>query len=413
MLTLREIIQELFYEKTRAVLTILAIAWGAFSITIMLAIGEGLRLNFFNVMANAGDKLLSITPGMTTKNYRGVHAGEAIRFSKRDALAVSELPNIGAVSIRYRFTTNLRYRDKEIFSSLQAVTPEYAAIHNMHVGSRQRFISFLDMQNRSSVIVSGEKAASRMFPNEDPVGNTIYISNHPFLVIGVMQKKPQMSSVDIPDSWSNWIPASTYELLNNPKNIDAIDVVYKDYDKIEQTKNSIQKVIAMIHGADPGDIGVMNFRDIAKEQKEVNNFFIRLQMFFGFVGGLTLFLAGVGIANVMYASVKRQTCQIGVRMALGATTWHIVYRYIIESFVATLIGGAIGMFITLIFVYLVRLIPMESFMLEEYFGKPRPVLSLLVIAIVIGVLGVTGFLAGLFPAIKAAKIDPAEALVYE
>jgi len=412
MITLREVIQELFYEKIRAILTIIAIAWGTFSIAIMLAVGEGLRLNFGHTMANAGDRLLAIYPGVTSKTYRGMSANEPLKLTKKDLKAIAALPNVAGVSVQYDFRTKLRYRGGKSYRNFRAVTPEYAAIHNIKVGSKQRFISFLDMQKRGSVVVIGAKTADELFPEENPVGNTVYIDNHPFVIIGIMQKKPQMSGMDMPDEWLNWIPASTYELLNNPQQIDLIAVSYKDFKVLLQTKANIQKIVALNHGADPSDASLVNFSDIAEEQEKTNNFFINMQIFLGIIGGLTLLLAGIGIANVMYAAVRRATQQIGIQMALGATKRHILFRYISESLMATVVGGAIGIVMAVVFVYLVRLIPMPGFLIK-IMGKPEPVLSFLVLAIVVVVLGIMGFLAGLFPALKAAKIDPAEALIYE
>lgn len=410
---LREIIKELFYEQTRAILIILAVAWGTFAIVITLAVGDGLRLNFVQTMSDIGSRILVLTSGTSTKNYQGILANQSIKLTKRDAKAIADLPNLSSVTWRYNFQTKLRYQDKKTYADLRAVTPEYVLVHKVKTGPKQRFISYLDQKKMSSVIVLGSDTADRLFIKDNPVGNIVYVDNHPFTIIGVMQKRPQMIYADsVPDRWLNWIPSSTYELLNNPDKVDAIEVRYKDVGLIEQTKNSIQKLIAINHGADPSDPGIVDFQDVAQKQKKINNFFINMEIFLGIVGGLTLFLAGVGIANVMYASVKRATRQIGIQMALGATARYVVFRYIMESLVMTVIGGVIGMVVAVVFVYFVNRIPLQGQILE-WTGKPELSLSFLVLSIVVLVLGVTGLLAGLFPALKAAKIDPAEALTYE
>lgn len=409
----KEIIQELFYEKTRAILLILAIAWGTFAIVVTLAVGEGLRLHFMQAMANAGDNQLVISPGMTSKNYLGMKTNEPVKFGKRDVEVIAKLPNIDRVSIQYNLDTKITYNSRDNFVMVRAVSPEYALIHNLKVGAGGRFISPLDNQDKKYVIVLGAKIAAQVFTQENPLGKTIYIDNHPFVVIGVMQTKPQMSGTDIPDNWLNWIPRATYELLKNPQTVDKIVASYNNPEIVEHTKEIVRKTIAMIHGFDPSDQGIISFIDLAKEQKKMRDFFIKMQIFLGVVGGLTLFLAGVGIANVMYSAIKRQTRLIGTRMALGATVKDIAWRYIGESLAVTIVGGLIGMILAVVFIYLVRLIPLTGFMIEEVFGKPEPTLSFLVVMIVVLVLGGTGFFAGLLPALKAAHIDPAQALTYE
>lgn len=408
------ILQELLYKKTRVLLTVLAIAWGTFSISTMLAVGEGLRLNFSSTMANAGNNLLDVSPGITAKNYQGTHANTLLNFTKRDIQAIAALPNIANITPQYNFKTLLRYYNRYIYAELQATHPEHATIHNIQTNPKQRFISPIDFAERKFVIVIGANTAQLLFPpEENPAGNIVYINNHPFTIIGVMQSKPQMNASGMPDEFLNWIPSSTYELLTNPKKIDKIAVAYKDFNLLPQTKKYIQKIVALNHGYDPYDDNILEFSDLAETQKKTNRFFIGMQIFFGFIGALTLIIAEVGIANVMYASVTQATNQIGIQMALGARKKDIICHYIFESLIATIIGGIIGFMMTVGFVFLIRLIPMHGDFFTSVIGKPKPVLSFLVLTIVIISLGITSIIAGLFPALKAAKIDPAEALVYE
>jgi putative ABC transport system permease protein len=240
----------------------------------------------------------------------------------------------------------------------------------------------------------------------------VLIGKQPFTVIGVMQKKPEFMSSEAPDEYLNWIPVSTYQLLANPRYIDRISITYKNLNLLTGTKQQIQQIIALHHNADPDDSSIVNFTDLAKIQNTINTFFYGMQIFLGIIGSLTLLIAGVGIANVMFASIKRATHEIGVQMALGARTYHILFHYIAESFLVTIIGGSIGLVLSFLLVFGVRKITFQG-KLIEVIGQPNPVLSLKVIFIVVVILGLTGFLAGLFPAMKAAKVDPAESLTYE
>ncbi|MBN1684430.1 MAG: ABC transporter permease [Gammaproteobacteria bacterium] len=407
-------IRELIQEKTRLFLTILAIAWGTFTISSMLAVGEGLRVTFQTAVANAGYNLLSVMgEGRSSKNYLGQHANQIINLLERDYNLIKKLPEIAQISpVQSVRNIKFTYRDKTRREPLLAVNSQYAKIHSIDMASG-RFISSLDIKNRSAVIVLGTKTYEDFFPDKiDPIGKIIKLNGNAFLIIGLMQEKSQLTGTDQPDFFTNWIPISTYETVANPQSIDSISITYKNSEKLDILKKQIQQIVALNHHVDPNDENIINFSDIAKQQKTITDFFLGLQIFLGIVGALTLLVAGVGIANVMYASVTRSTAEIGIRMAVGAKTYQIFLMYIGQSVAATIIGGILGILLTTIFVAGMKYLPLSGRLIETI-GKPLPVLSWTVVFIVIFVLGLIGFLSGLFPAMKAASIDPAEALIYE
>ena len=413
VMRLSPIIKELFLEKTRVMLTILAIVWGTFTISSMLSIGEGLRLTFAKAVASSGQNFLSLSGGRTSKKYLGTHPNMPINLDKIDLQAISVLPNIATISPQYDIEANLTYKQKKISGMIKAVDPDYFSIHQIHVGKEGRIINHIDQLKRSAVIVLGSKSQEELFTGEtNLVGKMIFVGSQPFTVIGIMQKKPQLISSEVPDEYMNWIPVTTYELLANPNVINSISITYKDLQQLKQTKQQIQKIIALNHNVDPDDYSIINFTDLAKIQKTVNTFFLGMQIFLGIIGFLTLLVAGVGIANVMYASIENTTHEIGIRIALGARTYHILIYYILESLLVTIVGGIVGLLFSWLLIYGINKIQFHG-KLIDIIGQPHPVLSLSVIIIVVLVLGLIGFLAGLFPAQKAAKIDPAEALIYE
>jgi len=414
MFALKYLFKELFAEKTRIILTILAIAWGTFAIASMLAIGEGLRVTFAKTIANTGKNLLVVRGGHTSRDYKGMHAHQKIKLRRQDYLAISKLPAIKYISPIYEaHYSTLKYAVNTTRMSIWAVNANYGKVHAIEASPGGRFISDFDMHLNRRVIVLGTKTAGALFPRTpNPVGEYVQWGGQPFLVIGVMKPKTQIIASQEADAFLNWIPTSTYKLMVNPSIIDRISISYKPGTNVNVFENKILKIVAIHHQANPKDDGIIRFDDLAQRQATVNSFFSSMQIFLGIVGALTLLVAGIGIANVMYASVKRATHDIGVRMAIGAKTFQILWHYIAESLAATFMGGIIGIILSELLVYGLNQIPLKG-KLFQFIGQPHPELSWSVLLIVIIILGLMGFFAGLFPAMQASKVDPSEALIYE
>jgi len=293
----------------------------------------------------------------------------------------------------------------------QAVNPSFGQMRNIIAAKGGRFIDPLDMRFSRRVVVLGNQIATTLFSaGENPLGKTIKIANQPFLVIGVMRQKLQMAGP--PDSYGAWIPASTFVTLTNPKKIDQFVLIPKQLDQNGLIKNQIRTLIAYQQHLDPNDQNLIKYRDYQIAQQRSNELFTGMEIFLGLVGMLTLIVAGVGIANVMFISVNRATREIGIRMAVGARSYQVLIHYVIEALLATAIGGFIGIAVTKIIIFGISLIPMHG-QFFKMIGKPIPVLSPSIVIVVILILGFIGLVAGIFPATKAAKIDPAIALRHE
>ncbi|HEX2549631.1 MAG TPA: FtsX-like permease family protein, partial [Gammaproteobacteria bacterium] len=289
-----------------------------------------------------------------------------------------------------------------------------AEIHGIKVNPPGRFLNVLDDVYRRQVIVLGLHSVERLFkPKENPVGQYIFVDNSPFMVIGVQRKNLQLLSTGkMPDDYLNWIPYSTYQALTANRNYTGFIIAPNQLADIPRIEQEIRKVIARTRGLNADDPGILNVINLQEEKEKLILFLKGMEWILGVIGGLTLLVAGVGIANVMYISVKRATREIGIRMALGARTYEILCYYTVEAVLTTLLGGLLGFLLAFGLIYFLQHLPVQSEVME-HLGNPRPVLSFNVIFIVMLVLGTIGLLSGIFPARKASLIHPAEALRHE
>lgn len=416
MTSITYIFKNMFTNRTRLFLTVLAVAWGTFSIASMLAVGEGLRLTFSDVVDKAGDAALIVSGNQSTEAFRGQANGIKVILNQDDLDRLKQ-----AMSERALVTGNFMW-DVRLLNGhktagrnpVTVVAPQYDIIHGISLMPGGRFINVEDERLKRRVIVLGTKTAQKLFsPRENPIGNAVYVDKTPFQVVGVQRRTLQLISTNsVPDDYTSWVPYSTYQTLTNNRIFTNFIIAPFDLNDIPLLQNIVRHIIANPRQLNPNDPGILDFINLQKEKEKINLFSYGIEIFLGVVGALTLVIAGVGIANVMFISVKRATREIGIRMTLGATTYEILFYYACEALVTTALGGIVGLLMAKGLVWLVNQIPMKSELLE-YFGSPKPVLSFNVMLIVILVLGAVGLFAGIFPARKAASINPAEALRHE
>jgi putative ABC transport system permease protein len=409
---IREFLFDLKVQKTRAILTASAVAWGTMAVSLLLAFGEGLKDRMITSMLNSGERILILYGGQTTKSYRGLPPGRRIRLTEEDAIFLKEsIPEIEMISPHYgRWNTRLRYGAKAAVTYAVGVGPPFEIMRRMYPTAGGRFINEKDVQKRRRVVFLGHEIARELFGNESPVGKQLLIEGIPFRVIGVMQKKLQMSMNNGPDSRRAVMPLSTFRTLFGRLYVNQIVIRPREPEQAELLKRKVRRLLALRHRFDPSDSSALPIWDFIEEERIIRAIFLGLQIFLGIVGGLTLFVAGIGVANIMFVIVKERTREIGIKMAVGARKIHIISQFLFEAVAMTGLGGIMGLLGSLIIIFLIRLLPLDQPPLQ-YLGKPT--LSPNVLAISIGALVLIGIMAGLLPARRAASVDPVESLRYE
>ncbi|EPZ5419459.1 TPA: ABC transporter permease [Vibrio parahaemolyticus] len=426
LLPMRQIFQEMAAEKLRLGLTILAVAWATLCIAAMLAVGEGIRQGVLKTAQNGNGNLIYLTGGMATVDHGAFHQGKFLTLKMDDSEIVRALPDVKSVAPTAKWKERITVGDRSSWQEPLAVTSEFQSMTNLVPMAGGRWLNPLDQKETRKVVVLGYELAADLFnPNEDfswfatvtlqvnPVGQKVKIGNEEFTVVGVLEKNSAQIELGDLINYSSFVPLATWKRFHVNGEIGGINVQPQaDVDR-EALAKTIRQVIARKHGASVSDELVVQVDDMFLKQKSMQQFLIGLQSFLGIIGFVTLAVAGVGIANVMYATVKRSTRDIGVRMAVGATPTAIRMHYLVQSLLTMMMGGALGLGVTYALVSAISSIPLEGNAFYEQLGKPVPELSWVVVAIVILTLVIIGVASAWLPANRAAKVSPLEALQSE
>jgi putative ABC transport system permease protein len=399
-------------QKKRAFLTIAAIAWGTVAILLLLAFGEGLKLQLDKNRRAMGENIAVMWPGETTKAYRGIPPGRPIRPRLDDLEFMrGRMPEMKAfIGEIVSWRTPIAYGGKTINSRTIGVSWQYGEARKHYPVAGGRWLSPEDEQQRRRVAFVGDEVATDLFAKENPVGKTILINNSPYLVVGVMQHKTQMGTYGGPDAQHITIPITTFRAQFGRERLNNVLIEVHNPDDMKSALKKFNEVMGPKLGYDSTDDRAFGTWDTVEGAKINRMITGGIQMFLGIVGALTLLIGGVGVANIMFAVIKERTREIGVKMALGAKASWIIWPFVLEALVYTFIGGAMGIVIATLLLAAATFIPLESEVMS-FLG--RPTLSPQIGIATSAILGLIGLMAGYFPARRAARIDPASTLRYE
>jgi putative ABC transport system permease protein len=408
-----DVFRTLWAHKLRTFLTMFGIAWGIVSIVLMVAAGEGLRVGQARVAETLGKDVMMVFHAKTSLQAGGQRAGRSVRWSDEDIPYLRDtatecqyiLPELEQDTVR----THSAYNNAAFL--VTGSFPEFGWVRTLIPGEG-RFYNKSDLHEARRVAFLGTDAAKQLFPEGGAVGQTIHLNDFPYTVIGVMQKKKQDSSYDGWDVNKVFIPFSTMQRdfpakpPSTAHEIGQFIVTPRSVDQHDVCKYQIRRALGHLHNFDPNDKEACPIWDTVQEAKAFETMTNGMKYFLGAVGLVTLVLGGLGVMNVMLVAVRERTREIGVRKALGARGAEILRQFFFEALLIAALSGAIGLGIAYGLCALVNLLPMPDFFAGLLATWSTGLLAC-------ALLGMIAVLSALYPARRAASIDPIEALRYE
>ena len=392
----------LMANKMRSLLTMLGIIIGVGAVIAMVSIGMGVRNNIQQSIASLGSNMLIVMPG--AENRTGVRggAGSKTTLEDEDADAIkAKIGGIDNVSAMVSGSYQVVFGNSNWKTSVQGVSPDYMDIRSLEVESGI-FITEHDMVKRNRVAVIGSTVSENLFGGSNPVGQNIRINNQPFKIIGVLKKRGQSSMGQDQDDVIIVPMTTAQERMLGINYVHSINVQVSSPDIMDEVQEDIETLLRQRHHIAKGQEDDFNVRNLTSLMETMDSTTAMITMLLGAVAGISLLVGGIGIMNIMMVSVTERTREIGIRKALGATFRNIMMQFLIESVVIGIIGGVIGIFMGCTL----------SIAVAEFFNF-NTVITLLPIAVSFSFAVGTGLFFGIYPARKAAKLDPIEALRYE
>ena len=409
---LRDTLVTLWAQKRRTLLTMFGIAWGIISITVMVAAGEGLGDGIQENQQTFGKDVMIVFASRTSMQAGGTRAGRQVHWMEDD------YQHVAAESPACKYVMPELGNDAQVRSLFNSGTipvvgalPPFSEIRSV-APAQGRFYNDEDNENARNVAFLGSDTKKQLFGERDAMGQTIWMNGIPYTVIGVMKAKDQNSSYDGFDARKIFIPFNSMkrDFPNKPPavehTVDRLLVAPWSLETHKDCVKQLRKTLGRLHNFDPRDEEAASIWDTVKNAQANRMIIVGMEIFMGAVGIATLFLGGLSVMNVMLVSVRERTREIGVRMALGATRKSILRQFFVETIFVVAISGGAGLILSYGFCALVNLAPMPPF----FSGM---LTSWKIAAMSVALLGLISILSAMYPANRAASVDPIEALRFE
>ncbi len=409
--TFGQVFRAIWANKLRSFLTMFGIAWGVGSMLLLISVGEGFRSGQHRQLATLGNDVIMMwggnIPAVPNQHtgmrpyYLSLSDAEAIRAEAHEVRDVMAIINRNDVKQASAF--------ESAGGNVMGVEPNFPRIRFLPI-HEGRFLNDGDLRERRRVIVLGQKSAQLLFPGHPAMNDFVTLNGARFQVIGVAEKFGRGNNDNV--NQQVYIPLTTMmemfplKWANIPKDsVTSIQYQPREHGDNIRATHEVHQIIARRHGFDPEAEEAFNEWDTIKSEQTVGKIFTAMDVFLGGVGIVTLALGAVGIINIMLVSVSERTREIGLRKAIGATSRSILMQFFLEGLLLTGVSGFIGIGGAALFMYVVQTVVGQGI---DGFDPPRLVPWSAALAIVS--LSLSGIVAGIYPAGKAAALEPVEAL---
>lgn len=391
-------------NRLRTLLTMLGMIIGVAAVILMLAVGSGAQFRVNQAIASLGSNLFVIWGG--AQNVGGVHsaAGTAPSLTLDDARAVAELPDVGAVSPQTGGGAQVVYGQNNWNTGVEGTTPGFLQTHNWELAEGRMFTNE-EVQSLARVAVLGQTVATNLFGSADPVGKTIRIGSQPFMVVGLLSIKGQsMNGSDQDDTVLVPVTTALSELFGSPfpNNVRIIMAQAASAELMGQAQQDIDALLRQRHHLTSNQPDDFSIRNLSAATAAAADSARSMSLLLAAIAAISLVVGGIGIMNIMYVSVTERTREIGIRVAVGARRRDVLLQFLLEAIFVSVSGCLVGICIGILVAALL-----------QWFAGLTVIITLVSIILAFGVSVAVGVFFGYYPARKASRMKPIDALRFQ